>query len=171
MSDTVGKQEPQGGGGGKAGLIGGAIGMLLILGGGVTVGLIGMPGSGAKESKPVVADPLLDPYAGKSAVMLAVPQMIVNLADVESKHVLQSTWSLELMAIDAAAAQAKFPDLLPRVQDQFIKLLSSYRSIELEGASNKDFLQTRIKDTLNAMIFAEGDVKVRAIYFTEFVVQ
>jgi flagellar basal body-associated protein FliL len=161
---------PQGGGG-KGTLIGGIVGVLLVVAGGVAVGIVGFPGAAKHDDSNEHQDPMVDPEANKPTVLMSIPQLVVNLSDTTSKHLLQSTWSVELTATDVAAATSKFTEWLPRVQDQMIKVISSYRSVELEGASNKEFVQTRIKDSLNSTVFKAEDAKVRNVFFTEFVVQ
>ncbi len=161
---------PPAGGGGKATFIGGLFGVLLVIGGGVAIGIVGFPGK-HHEPKEEHHDPMVDPEAKKPSAVMTVPQLIVNLSDTSGKHILQSQWSLEVTATDIAAASTKFSDWLPRVQDQMIKIISSKRSIDLEGQQNKDFLQTQIKDRLNESVFATEEAKVRGVYFTEFVIQ
>lgn len=156
---------------GKATLIGGFVGVLLVVAGGVAVGIVGFPGAGGHDAKDEHPDPMVDAEALKPTVLLSVPQMVVNLSDTTGKHLLQSQWTVEIAATDAAAASAKFGEWLPRVQDQMIKVISSYRSVELEGGTNKEFVQTRIKDSLNASVFKAEEAKVRNVYFTEFVIQ
>jgi flagellar basal body-associated protein FliL len=158
-------------GGGKGTLVGGIVGILLVVAGGVAVGIVGFPGAAKTDGDTGHQDPMVDPEANKPTVLMSIPQMVVNLSDNTSKHLLQSTWTVELAATDVAAATAKFTEWLPRVQDQMIKVISSYRSVELEGASNKEFVQTRIKDSLNGSVFKNEETKVRNVYFTEFVVQ
>lgn len=158
-------------GGGKATMIGGLVGVLLVVAGGVAVGIVGFPGGNPHEAKNEHPDPMVDPEAAKPTVLLTVPQMVVNLSDTTGKHLLQSQWTVEITTSDVAAAETKKTEWLPRVQDQMIKVISSYRSLELEGGSNKEFLQTRIKDGLNGTVFKTEESKVRNVYFTEFVIQ
>jgi flagellar basal body-associated protein FliL len=156
---------------GKATIIGGFVGVLLVVAGGVAVGIVGFPGGPNRDPKKEHVDPMVDETAVKPTVLLSVPQMVVNLSDTTGKHLLQSQWTVEIAATDVGAATTKFTEWLPRVQDQMIKVISSYRSVELEGGSNKEFVQTRIKDALNATVFKSEEAKVKNVYFTEFVIQ
>lgn len=162
-------------GGGKATLIGGILGALMVVGGGVAIGIAGFPGPKKKDEEHAeevhVEKAEADAHAAQPKVAMPIPQMVVNLSDTNGRHILQSAWTLELVAPDATAASGKFNEWLPRVQDQMIKILSSFRAFELDGGANKEFLQTRIKDSLNAGVFKAEEAKVEAVYFTEFVVQ
>ena len=148
----------------KKGLVAGVAVALFLIVGAVTVGLVGLPGQ-KQEEVVVPADPVL------ATVDMPVPQLLVNLADRGAHRLLQSTTTLELSTPDELATSGRFNDLLPRVQDQMIKLMSSYHVEELEGGANKEFLQVRVKDHLNATVFAEDAEKVTQVFFTEFVIQ
>ncbi|MBI4880483.1 MAG: flagellar basal body-associated FliL family protein [Planctomycetes bacterium] len=107
----------------------------------------------------------------KSRVILPVPQTLVNLSQSEKNELLQATISVELETDDAAETLGKFNELLPKVQDQLLKVLSSLNAGELDGGASMEFLQTRIMDRLNGELFAAGNARVTSIYFTEFVIE
>jgi len=107
----------------------------------------------------------------KETFMVAVPKIIVNLADSNGLRLLQATMSLEVEHADILKGEPAFQNVLPKAQDRIIKVLSSLTSRDIEGAIAKDFIQTRLKDDLNNGLMNATDYFVKAIYFTEFVVQ
>ncbi len=129
----------------------------------VIVGVMAFPdsdGGGAQEQAPQ-----------RSRIILPVPQVLVNLSQSERKDLLQATISVELETDDEAEAQGRFNELLPRVQDQLLKILSALKTDDLDGSTSMESLQTRIMDRLNSELFARGDPRVTSVYFTEFVVE
>lgn len=153
--------------GGALGLVAGAV---LVLGSSVAVGILAFPsaphGQEAAEHEEAAEEELPD-----TTVLLDVPQMLVNLADSNGIRLLQVRMSLELACKDAGKTQTRFNEILPKVQDRIIKLLSSLTNQDIDGGTNKEFVQTRIKDVLNLGVLRDEDFKVADVYFTEFVVQ
>lgn len=155
---------------GKGGLLIGLALFLAVGGAAVMVGFVGFPGKATHAAGHAEAAPEHDEKP-MTTVMLPVPQLLVNLSDSAGNRLLQSTWTVQIGTRDAAAMASLGPELLPRIQDQMIKVLSSLRSDEIAGGANKEFVQTRLKDALNGSVFKDRDEKVEALFFTEFVVQ
>lgn len=153
-------------GGGKKGLIAFvAIGLFALVSS-VTVGLLAFPDKhkGDEAGKHEEAEV-------KVTSLLPVPQILVNLRDSNGQRLLQAAVSLELLTPKADTVQAVFNEMLPKIQDQLIKIMSAYSAGDLDGGNRKDALQSRLMKELNENLFAEGEIEVAGVYFTEFVVQ
>lgn len=139
-----------------------AVGIVLCIGAAVTVGVVAFPDA---TSEQMTGPPPTE------RIQFPVPQVLVNLSGGGGRRLLQATLSLDLATADVAKATATFNELLPKVQDQLIKVLSSFTEADLDGRTAKESVQTRIKDHLNRGLFQDAGVVVENIYFTEFVVQ
>lgn len=104
-------------------------------------------------------------------IELPVPQVLVNLAGNKGHSLLQATVTLELIQTGMEKTPPDINKLLPPVQDQLIKILSSLSKEELYGGVSKEFIQTRIKDLLNRGALGDRPVEVINVYFLEFVIQ
>ena len=129
----------------------------------VTVGVVAFP-DGDTESAVVEEVPA-------KKIVLPVPQVLVNLQDSDTSALLQTTLSVELETRGGGDAQSEFSELLPRVQDQLLKVLSSFSASDIDGGASMSFVQTRIIDRLNEELFKGEDTKVTNIFFTEFVIE
>lgn len=157
-------------GGGAKKLVGLVVGVLFLVGTSVAVGLLAFPDhapKGEAGEEPAEAAPV-EPVA---KILAPVPEILVNLADSKGIRLLQATMTLELEAKDAPAAEVRFQEILPRVQDRLIKILSSLTSEDIDGGTSKEFVQSRIKDHLNLGVLREEKFQVTDVYFTEFVIQ
>jgi len=165
--DGAANEESPSSGGGKKKLLGMVSGAVFLIGTSVAVGVLAFPDEEKKtESKEAVA--VAEP---KVVVFAPIPQILVNLADGGGIRLLQATMTLELETKDAAVAMARFTEILPKVQDRLIKILSSMSSTDVDGGTSKEFVQTRIKDHLNLGVVREEDFEVTDVFFTEFVIQ
>ena len=166
--ETAAAEEAAPPAGGKKKLIGMIVGALFLVGSSVAVGLLAFPdaeptGDGASEEATPV-EPL-------AVVLSPLPQILVNLVDSKGLRLLQATITLELETKDATATTARFGEIMPKVQDRLIKILSSMSSTDIDGGTSKEFVQTRIKDHLNLGVIREEEFTVTDVYFTEFVIQ
>ncbi len=155
-------------GGGLKTLIGLVVGVLFLVGSSVAVGVLMFPNQepageeGHEEEVPV------EPT---TKILAPVPEILVNLADSKGLRLLQATMTLELEAKDGPGAEVRFQEILPRVQDRLIKILSSLTSEDIDGGTSKEFVQSRIRDHLNLGVLREEEFEVTDVYFTEFVIQ
>jgi flagellar basal body-associated protein FliL len=137
---------------------------LACVGGAVTVGVVAFPDPPGSGTADVAELP-------KDKFMVAVPKVIVNLAESNGLRLLQAAMSLELEHPDLKIGEPEFQNVLPKAQDRIIKVLSALTARDIEGAAAKEFIQTRLKDDLNNGLLTGTPYHVTAIYFTEFVVQ
>jgi flagellar FliL protein len=97
--------------------------------------------------------------------MLAFDPFIANLADEGGKRYLKATFQVEFFG---AAVPPEANARLPQVRDLVLTLLTSKSFDEVRTPVGKQQLREEIIDRLNQVI--ERDA-VKAVYFTEFIVQ
>lgn len=151
-------------GSGAKGLLLLVSGIVVCLGSAAVVGFFAFPDTHAEVHDEKPKEEVL-------TVLVPVPKVLVNLAESNGHRLLQATLSLELETTKSANDAESIEDLLPRVQDALIKVLSSFKESDLDGGSAKEFAQTRIRDHLNGTLFHETSRRVIGVYFTEFVIQ
>jgi flagellar FliL protein len=146
---------------GKAKLFVLAGGVLALVGGGVAVWRLGILSHGApaeakeeaKDEKPAVGALLpLDPF-------------IANLADEEGKRYLKATLQVEFFA---AQVPPDFNARIPQMRDLLLTLFTNKLFSEIRTPQGKALLRDEIINRMNRTL--NKDV-VKAVYFTEFIVQ
>lgn len=149
------------GGRGKLLLIVG-VGVLIAGGGaGAWFGLLrGHRAADAKTEEPAEAMKLPEHGA-----LIALDPFIVNLGDEDKARYLKTTLQLEFY--DAKVPDV-FPTLVPQIRDLLITLFSSRTFAEVRTSEGKAQLR---EDAINRINRALNKDLVKAVYFTEFVVQ
>lgn len=146
--------------------------MLLIAGAAVVV--LGLAGGGAwyagvipigggtpaEAAKKESVEP--EPEVG---ALLPLDPFIANLADESGKRYLKATMQLEFFSRETPP---QITQRLPQVRDLILTLLSSKTFADVRSVEGKARLREEIIDRLNRL--AHRDV-VKAVYFTEFIVQ
>ena len=97
--------------------------------------------------------------------MVELTPFVVNISDEGLSRYLKIKLALELAATDdlpMIEAQTA------RIQDAIIVLLSAKRLADLNGFEGKLLLKEELRDRANAVL---GSKRVKAVLFTEFVVQ
>jgi len=138
-------------------------GVVLLVGGGVGAwfGLLrGHRGAEAKSEAPAEGTKLPEHGA-----LVALDPFIVNLGDEDRARYLKTTLQLEFY--DAKVPEV-FPTLVPQIRDLLITLFSSRTFAEVRTPEGK--LELR-EDAINRINRALNKDLVKAVYFTEFVVQ
>jgi len=154
------------GGGSKRNLIAFVGSVLFCVGSSVAVGILAFPDA---ESDQEAID--ARHAEARETIELPVPQILVNITGADRHALLQATITLEIELMEHGSEETDINRLLPRVQDQLIKVLSSLDERALTGGSSKEFVQTRIKDHINEGIFAGTPMRVVNVFFLEFVLQ
>jgi flagellar FliL protein len=90
---------------------------------------------------------------------------IVNLADVEQNRYLKLRINLESKKPEA---NEEFSKKLPLIKDTILTILSQKKSEELFPSSGKEKLKAEILRLVNPNL---AELKIKAVYFTEFVIQ
>ena len=90
---------------------------------------------------------------------------IANLADEDSDRYIKTTVQVEFL--DAEAPEA-FEQRLPQIRDLILTLLTNRTFDDLRTPDGKERLREDVIDRINHALEREA---VRAVYFTEFIVQ
>ena len=154
------------GGGSRKNLVAFVGSVLFCVGSSVAVGILAFPDAGGPGQQEVEPK-----HVPTDLIELPVPKLMINLTGTTRNMLLQATVTLAIEVVDKQAKGVDLNGMLPRVQDQLNKILSSLKEPSLTGGANMDFLQTRIKDHLNNGIFAGTGKRVENVYFIEWVVQ
>ncbi|MFH0945497.1 MAG: flagellar basal body-associated FliL family protein [Planctomycetota bacterium] len=140
--------------------------VLFCVGSSVAVGILAFPDAGTDKNAIAEHHPVV-----RETFELPVPQILVNVVGAGQHALLQATITLEIELGGKKGEEDDINKLLPRVQDQLIKILSSMDERSLTGGASKEFVQTRIKDHINEGIFAGTTRRVVDVFFLEFVLQ
>lgn len=172
--------EASGGGGKKKLVILVAAVVVLLGGGGGVAWKLGLFGGGkaehadAKEHGAEPTDAAEGEHGGGDGGHGAVAGMgalvpldpfIANLSDEDGRRYLKATLSVEFFK---PVAPAEFTQRLPQVRDLMLTLFSSKTFAEVRTPQGKAVLRDEIVTRLNHALRSDA---VKAVYFTEFIVQ
>lgn len=145
--------------------------ILLIIGGGGAGGwfMFGdkLFGKGGEETTPqpetrTVQQAQLPPAAG---LIVPLDPFVVNLSDPLGRRYIKITFQVELT--DQAAADV-LGQLMPKVKDNLIMLLSSKAYADIASHESKILLKTEVVERLNHIL---GGSRVSQVYITDMVIQ
>lgn len=97
--------------------------------------------------------------------MVNIEEFIVNIISADAPHYVKASLSLELNNQDA---QPEAEQRMPQIRDAVLLLIGNKTYEELQDLQGKKQLKAELKSRINSF-FKTGSVK--AIYFTNFVVQ
>jgi flagellar protein FliL len=149
-------EEAPKGGKGKLLIIIGAV--VLLAGGGAAWFVLGR-GHG-EEHKEEVLEP--EPKMG---ALVALDPFVANLADEDGKRYLKAQLQVEFFG---AAAPETFEKRHAQIRDLLLTLFTSKLYAEIRTPAGKQVLRDEIINRLNRVL---GKDDVKAVYFTEFIVQ
>lgn len=150
-------------------LLGALVFILLIVGGGAAVFFLPeympeplnffdhQPAKGSKAHK--------KPPAEERGHIFVMDPFIVNLADADQNRYLKIRINLESKKPEP---NEEFNKKLPLIKDTILTILSQKRSEELFHSSGKEKLKAEMLRSVNPHL---AELKIKAIYFTEFVIQ
>jgi flagellar FliL protein len=170
MAEETGQQQPEqpaaaaaetppAKGRGKLLIVAGAV--VVLAGGGAAVWRLGLLSHGApaeakedaKDEKPAVGALLpLDPF-------------IANLADEDGKRYLKATLQVEFFA---SQVPPEFNARMPQMRDLLLTLFTNKLFSEIRTPQGKALLRDEIINRMNRTLNKD---MVKAVYFTEFIVQ
>lgn len=144
------------------------LGAVLLLGNGAAAFFFMSQGGGEAEAAPAAPAPeeplAFDPGA-EPGPMMQLEHFVLNLDEPERARYLRIAVNLELESEDATAIlQAR----MPRLRDRYISHLSSQSVAGLSSADDKDRLREELLEIARSM---SGPRAIRAVYFTEFIIQ
>lgn len=165
MADEKEKKE---GGGNKKKLIIiiAAVVLVLLIGGGVA-GFFMMKNK-KQEEEPDPAQEVPVPEISQETEigpMVEISEFIANIISEDNNHYVKAAMSLELSS-EAAKEEATLR--MPQIRDSILLLIGNKTYDELHDLQGKKQLKAEILSKINGYLQSG---KVRAIYFTDFVVQ
>ena len=95
----------------------------------------------------------------------SIDPFIVNLADAEDNHYLKIRINLESTKPEP---NEEFAKKLPLIKDTILTILSQKKSEEMFHSSGKEKLKAEMMRLVNPNL---AELKIKAVYFTEFVIQ
>jgi flagellar FliL protein len=155
-------------------ILGGVV--VLVLGGGVTAYVLGVFGGGKGEAEAAKAvgghgkgekghgsKGHGSDGAGVGAVV-PLDTFVANLADEDGRRYLKATIQVEFLH----ETPGTFTERLPQIRDLLLTLLSSKTFAEVRTTEGKQQLREEVITRLNRVLDEDA---VKAVYFTEFIVQ
>lgn len=145
----------------------GALVLLLLIGGGVAGWFFLKP----EPPPPEEVDPGLTvpvPELMQSTEigpMVNIEEFVVNIISGDSPHYVKASLTVELTSEDV---QPEVEQRMPQVRDAVLLLIGNKTYEELQDLQGKRQLKAELKSKINSFL---QNGKVRAIYFTNFVVQ
>jgi flagellar protein FliL len=164
------EEKPAGGGGRKLVLI--AVAVLLLGGGGAAAWFMGLFGGHA--APPAEGEAAHGGEEGHGTAEAAVPDVgalyaldpfIANLSDEDGRRYLKATLQVEFFK---GQVPGEWNARLPQVRDLLLTLFSSKNFAEVRTPQGKAVLRDEIVTRLNHALRQD---MVKAVYFTEFIVQ
>jgi flagellar FliL protein len=164
------EEKPAGGGGRKLVLI--AVAVLLLGGGGAAAWFMGLFGGG--HAAPPAEGEAAHGDDGHGAAEAATPDVgalyaldpfIANLSDEDGRRYLKATLQVEFFK---GQVPGEWNARLPQVRDLLLTLFSSKNFAEVRTPQGKAVLRDEIVTRLNHALRSD---MVKAVYFTEFIVQ
>ena len=162
------KKESEEGGGGKKKLIiiiAGAVILLLIIGGAAFFFLKPAP-EVVEEVDPGLDVPVPEiTHSTDIGPMIEISEFIVNIISEEGRHYVKASLTLEL---DKEEVVEETNKRMPQIRDAILLLVGNKTFEELHDLQGKKQLKAELVTKINS--FLQGG-RVKAIYFTDFVVQ
>jgi flagellar FliL protein len=139
--------------------------VVLLAGGGGAAWFLGLlGGGGTSHAEAETTEEAKDNHGGVGA-LLPLDPFVANLADEDGKRYLKATLQVEFF-------EAKPPDdfehRMPQVRDLLLTLFTSKLFSEIRTPAGKAVLRDEIINRLNKTLNRDA---VKAVYFTEFIVQ
>lgn len=97
--------------------------------------------------------------------MVAIDEFIVNIISEDGRHYVKASLTLELDKEDVIEETRK---RMPQIRDSILLLVGNKTFEELQDLQGKKQLKAELVSKINSFLQAG---KVKAIYFTDFVVQ
>lgn len=167
MAEKTDDKSPEGGSKKKLFIIIGAVVLLLLIGGGVGGWLFLKPAPPAAEDlDPGLQVPVPDlTQKAEIGPMVNIEEFVVNIISGDSPHYVKASLTVELSNEEV---QPEVEQRMPQVRDAVLLLIGNKTYEELQDLQGKRQLKAELQSKINSFLQSG---KVRAIYFTNFVVQ
>ncbi len=163
------EDESEEGGGGKKKLIiiiAAAVVLLLIIGGTIYFFLLKPAPVEEEDIDPGLAVPVpVITQSNEIGPMVEISEFIVNIISEEDRHYVKASLTIELNKEEALEEANK---RMPQIRDSILLLVGNKTYEELHDLQGKKQLKAELISKINSFL-QNGQVK--AIYFTDFVVQ
>ncbi len=159
--------EPQSGSKKKLFLIIGLIAVVLLAGGGTAAFLLMKKAPEAKEAKdPAKQVPVPDlNQQADIGPQVNIEEFIVNIISGDTPHYVKASLTVELTNPEVKAEVEK---RMPQMRDAILLLIGNKTFEELQDLQGKKQLKAELTSKINSFLKTG---KVKAVYFTNFVVQ
>ncbi len=162
------ESQEEGGGGGKKKLIiiiAAAVLLLLAIGGGLFFFLKPEP-IPEEELDPGMKVPVPEiTQSTEIGPMIEIKEFIVNIISEDGRHYVKAALTLE---INKEEAKEEVNKRMPQIRDAILLLVGNKTYEELHDLQGKKQLKAELVSKINSFL---QNGKVKAIYFTDFVVQ
>ena len=167
MAEKTAESAPEGGSKKKLFIIIGGVVLLLLIGGGVAGWFFLKPEPPpVEEVDPGLKVPVPDlTQTTEIGPMVNIEEFVVNIISADNPHYVKASLTVEL---SSAEAQPEVEQRMPQVRDAVLLLIGNKTYEELQDLQGKRQLKAELKSKINSFLQTG---KVRAIYFTNFVVQ
>ena len=147
-------------------IIGAVVLLLLIGGGGAAWFFLKKDPPPPEQQDPGLQVPVPDlKHQAEIGPMVNIDEFIVNIISADAPHYVKASLTVELTNEDT---QAEVELRMPQVRDAILLLIGNKTYEELQDLQGKKQLKAELKSRINSFLRSG---KVRAIYFTNFVVQ
>jgi flagellar FliL protein len=167
MAEKKQDEQQEGGSKKKLFIIVGAVLLLLIIGGGGAAWFFlkkDPPPPEEQDPGLQVPVPILSNQGGIGP-MVNIDEFIVNIISADAPHYVKASLTVEL---NNEEVQPEVEQRMPQVRDAILLLIGNKTYEELQDLQGKKQLKAELKSRINSFLQSG---KVRAIYFTNFVVQ
>jgi len=139
------------------------LGVVLLLGGGGAAWFFGLlPHNRKAEAKEEAKEQPKEPDVG---AMLPLDPFVANLSDEEGRRYLKATLQIEFFS---SRVPEEFHERAPQMRDLLLTLFTSKTFSEVRTPEGKSVLREEIINRMNHALHKD---LVKAVYFTEFIVQ
>lgn len=146
-------------------IIAGIVVLLLIIGGAAFFFLKPAPET-AEELDPGLDVPVPEiTHSQAIGPMVTINEFIVNIISEEGRHYVKASLTLEL---DKEEGVEETHKRMPQIRDSILLLVGNKTFEELQDLQGKKQLKAELVSKINSFL---QTAKVKAIYFTDFVVQ
>lgn len=166
MAEKTEEVEESGGSKKKLFIIIGAVVLVLLIGGGIAGFLLlkKEPPPEAQDPGAQVPVPDLTPQA-EIGPMVNIEEFVVNIISSDTPHYVKASLTVELSNEEV---QPEVEQRMPQVRDAVLLLIGNKTYEELQDLQGKRQLKAELTSKINSFLQSG---KVKAIYFTNFVVQ
>ena len=167
MAEKTEEKAPEGGSKKKLFIIIGAVVLLLVIGGAAAWFFFLKPQPPSPEELDPGSQVPVPDITQKTEIgpMVNIEEFVVNIISGDTPHYVKASLTVELTSEDA---QPEVEQRMPQVRDAVLLLIGNKTYEELQDLQGKRQLKAELTSKINSFLQTG---KIKAIYFTNFVVQ